>query len=86
MARMATKTIQVSLPGELSGYVERKVKGGRYEDAGEVVREALRQMEAGELADELKDFERALAGGHDRSETEEEVRRIEAAVQAGRKT
>jgi putative addiction module CopG family antidote len=79
---MATKTIQVSLPGELGGYVERKVKSGRYEDAGEVVREALRQMEAAELAGELKDFERAFAGGHDLSETEEEVRRIEAAVQA----
>ena len=83
---MATKTIQVSLSGELSGYVERKVKSGRYEDPGEVVREALRQMEAGELAHELKDFERAFAGGHDWSETKDEVRRIEAAVQAGRKT
>ncbi|MBI3851024.1 MAG: type II toxin-antitoxin system ParD family antitoxin [Verrucomicrobia bacterium] len=78
--------MQVSLPGELSGYVERKVKSGRYEDPGEVVREALRKMEAGELADELRDFERAFAGGHDRSETEDDVRRIEAAVQAGRKT
>ena len=83
---MATKTIQVSLPGELSSYVERKVKSGRYEDAGEVVREALRQMEATELAHELKEFERAFAGGHARSETEDDVRRIEAAVQAGRKT
>ncbi len=83
---MATKTIQASLPGELSGYVERKVKSGRYEDEGEVVREALRQMEAGELADELKAFERAFAGGHERPETEEEVQRIETAVQAGRKT
>ncbi len=83
---MATKTIQVSLPGELSSYIERKVKSGRYEDPGEVVREALRKMEASELVDELKDFERAFAGGHDRAETEDEVRRIEAAVQAGRKT
>jgi len=82
---MATQTIQVSLPGELSGYVERKVKSGRYENAGEVVREALRQMEAGELAAELRDFESAFTGGHERSETEEEVRGIEAAVQAGRR-
>ena len=51
-----------------------------------MTRQPLREMEAGELADDLKDFERAFAGGHDRSETEEEVRRIEAAVQAGRKT
>ncbi len=82
---MANKTIRVSLPGELSGYIDRKVKSGRYEDAGEVVREALRQMEAGELAEELKVFERAFAGGHNRPEAEDDIRRIESAVQAGRK-
>ncbi len=83
---MATKTIQVSLPGEMSGYVERKVKGGRYRDASEVVGEALRRMETAELADELSQFERAVAGGHDRPETEADIRRVEVAVQAGRKT
>jgi putative addiction module CopG family antidote len=77
---MANKTIQISLPGELSGYVERKVNGGRYEDASEVVREALRRMEVAELADDLRQFERAFAGGHDRSETEDDIRRVEAAV------
>ena len=82
---MATKTIHVSLPGELSGYVERTVNGGRYRDASEVVREALRRMEAAELANELGQFERAFAGGHDRPETEEDIRHFEAAVQAGRK-
>jgi len=82
---MASKTIQVSLPGELSGYVQRMVKGGRYQDSSEVVREALRRMEAAELADELTQFERAFAGGHDRSETEEDIERIEAAVHAGRR-
>jgi len=82
---MQTKTIHVSLPGELSGYVQGKVRSGRYQDASEVVREALRRMEAAELAEELRDFERAFAGGHDRSETEDDIRRVEAAVQAGRK-
>jgi putative addiction module CopG family antidote len=82
---MVSKTIQVSLPGELSGYIQRMVKGGRYQDSSEVVREALRRMEAAELADDLKQFERALAGGHDRSETEKDIERIEAAVHAGRR-
>ena len=82
---MATKTIQVSLPVELNGYVERKIKDGRYEDAGEVVRDALRRMEATELAEEIKDFERAFAGAHEKPETEEEIHRIEEAVKAGRK-
>jgi putative addiction module CopG family antidote len=85
LAGMASKTIEVSLPGELSGYVQRMVKGGRYQDASEVVRAALRRMEAAELADELKQFDRAFAGGLDRSETEEDIQRVEAAVQAGRK-
>ena len=82
---MATKTIQVSLPDELSGYVERKVKAGRYQDASDVVREALRQMETAELAGELAQFERAFAGGHDRAETAEDIRRVERAVKVGRK-
>jgi putative addiction module CopG family antidote len=62
LASMASKTIEVSLPGELSGYVQRMVKGGRYQDAGEEVRDALRRMEAAELADEVREFERAFAG------------------------
>jgi putative addiction module CopG family antidote len=82
---MASKTIEVLLPGELSGYVHRMVKGGRYQDASEVVREALRRMEATDLADDLKQFERAFGDGHDRSETEDDIQRVEAAVQAGRK-
>jgi putative addiction module CopG family antidote len=82
---MATKRIHVSLPDELNGFVERTVKGRRYHDASEVVREALRRMEAAELRDELRQFEQSFAGGHDRAETEEDVERVEAAVQAGRK-
>ena len=85
MADMASKTIEVQLPGELSGYVQRMVKGGRYQDASEVVREALRRMESAELADELTQFERAFAGGHDRAETEDDIQRVESAVQAGRR-
>ena len=82
---MATKTIPVALPDELRGYVERKVKAGRYHDASEVVSEALRQMETAELAVELDQFQSALAGGHDRSESEQDIRRVERAVKAGRK-
>jgi putative addiction module CopG family antidote len=82
---MATKTIQVSLPVELKSYIKRMVDGGRYEDESEVVREALRRMEAAELANELGQFENAFSGGHGRAETEQDIRRVEAAVRAGRK-
>lgn len=82
---MATKTMRITLPGELSGYVARTVKGGRSEDASEVIGEALRRMEAADLAAELEEFDRAFAGGHERAETEGDIQRVEAAVQAGRK-
>jgi len=37
--------MNVSITDELAGYVRKKVKGGRYNNASEVVREALRRME-----------------------------------------
>jgi putative addiction module CopG family antidote len=82
---MATKTIHVTLPEGLNGFVERSVKGGRYRDVSEVVGDALRRMETAELAEELGQFEDAFAGGHKRAETEADIRRVEAAVCAGRK-
>jgi putative addiction module CopG family antidote len=82
---MATKTLHISLPDELDDFVQRTVKCGRYEDASEVVREALRRMEAADLKEELSQFERAFAGGHERAESEEDIKRVEAAVQANRK-
>jgi putative addiction module CopG family antidote len=82
---MASRTIHVSLPGGLNGFVERKVNDGRYHDASEVIREALRRMEADELAEELRDFESAFAGGHARPESPDDIRRVDAAVKAARK-
>jgi putative addiction module CopG family antidote len=82
---MATKTLHISLPDDLDKFVQRTVKSGRYEDESEVVREALRRMEAADLKEELTQFERAFAGGHERAESDEEIKRVEAAVQAGRK-
>jgi excinuclease UvrABC ATPase subunit len=37
-----------------------------------------------EMAEEIQEFERAFAGGHDRPETEEEIQRIETAVKTAR--
>ena len=47
-----------------------------------VAREVLRRMEAAELREELRQFEQAFAGSHDRAGTEEDVERVDAAVQA----
>src|ERR1700719_4692552 len=37
--------MNVSITEQLAGYVRKKVKSGRYNNASEVVREALRRME-----------------------------------------
>jgi len=60
-------------------------RGWSVQGASQVVRDALRRLEAAELADELRQLEDAFAGGHNRSETEEDIQRVEAAVQARRK-
>ena len=50
--RLSTDQMNVSITDQLAGYVRKKVKSGRYNNASEVVREALRRME--------EDDERAL--------------------------
>jgi antitoxin ParD1/3/4 len=47
-------TRNVNLTAELDGFVVAKVKSGRYENASEVVRAALRKMERAELEYEAK--------------------------------
>jgi putative addiction module CopG family antidote len=43
--RHAMDQMNVSITDELAGYVRKKVKSGRYNNASEVVRDALRRME-----------------------------------------
>ena len=50
----------ITLPPALDALVTRKMASGRYEDVGEVVREALRQTESRESALELLRQEAAL--------------------------
>jgi len=85
LAKYGNKDDPGVIASELKGYVERQVEDGRYENPGEVVHAALRRMEASELAEELKNFESAFAGANERPETEEDIRRVEEAVKAGRK-
>jgi antitoxin ParD1/3/4 len=47
-------TRNVNLTDELDSFVLTKVKSGRYENASEVVRAALRTLEREELQDEAK--------------------------------
>src|SRR6266700_2116681 len=43
--RLSMGQMNVSITDQLAGYVRKKVKSGRYNNASEVVREALRRME-----------------------------------------
>src|SRR5437016_12287758 len=43
--RLSMDQMNVSITDQLAGYVSKKVKSGRYNNASEVVREALRRME-----------------------------------------
>jgi antitoxin ParD1/3/4 len=43
--RLAMDQMNVSITDQLAGFVRKKVKSGRYNNASEVVREALRRME-----------------------------------------
>jgi antitoxin ParD1/3/4 len=73
--------MNVSITDELSGYVRKKVKSGRYNNASEVVREALRRMEEAD--------ERALRSAKPTVEdiladlTEEQLDGIRRRVRAG---
>lgn len=61
----AMSTMNVDLTPYLKQYVEGKVKDGRYNNVSEVVREALRLMEARDQwqAARLRDLRAALAEG-----------------------
>src|SRR5256714_6913151 len=43
--RLSMDQMNVSITEQLAGYIRKKVKSGRYNNASEVVREALRRME-----------------------------------------
>jgi antitoxin ParD1/3/4 len=78
--------MNVSITDRLAGYVRKKVKTGRYNNASEVIREALRRME--------DEDERALRLAKPTAEdiltdlTEEQLdgirRRVRASIEAGK--
>ena len=73
--------LKVSIADRLAGYVRKKVKSGRYNNASEVVQEALRRME--------DEDERTLRLAKPTAEdiltdlTEEQIDRIRRRVRAG---
>jgi putative addiction module CopG family antidote len=56
---MATKTRNISLPPVLDGYLERRVRIGRYGHASAVVQAALRALEREEMGELWRDWQEA---------------------------
>src|SRR5438270_7222416 len=79
--RLSMDQMNVSITDQLAGYVRKKVKSGRYNNASEVVRDALRRME--------EDDQRALRLAKPTAEdiladlTEEQLNGIRERVRAG---
>ena len=81
---MATKTMNVSLTEYWQSYVESRIRQGRYQNASELVREALRLHEREQIARDVAQVE-TLFGASSKAEGEAEIGGIKNAVKATRK-
>lgn len=84
IGRMATKTMNISLSEYWQGYVAGHIRRGRYQNASELMREALRLHEREQIARDVSEVE-ALFGATGRAEGAAEIEQIENAVKAARK-
>lgn len=60
---MSSTTLNVTLTPELKDFIEAKVRSGRYQEKSEVVRDALRTLEAGQGQTEDPALERLVDEG-----------------------
>jgi antitoxin ParD1/3/4 len=81
---MATKTMNISLTGYWQTYVEAHLRKGRYQNASELMREALRLHEREEIARDLAEVDR-LFGAKDKPESPADIKRILRTVATVRK-
>jgi putative addiction module CopG family antidote len=52
--------MEITLTGHFKSFIAEQLQGGRYRDASEVVRAALRELEQRELKRSLADFQAAF--------------------------
>lgn len=81
---MSTKTMNVSLTEYWQGYVESHVRQGRYQNASELMREALRLHEREEMARNVSEVE-AIFGATGQAEGPAEIAAIKSAARSARK-
>ena len=81
---MATKTMNVSLTEYWQGYVESHIRQGRYQNASELMREALRLHEREQMARNVSEVE-AIFGATGRAESAAEIAEIKRTTRSARK-
>jgi antitoxin ParD1/3/4 len=81
---MATKTMNVSLTDYWQSYVEGHLRGGRYQNASELMREALRLHEREQIARDVAEVD-SLFGANAKAESDADLAQIKSAVKAERK-
>ena len=81
---MATKTMNVSLTEYWQGYVESHIRQGRYQNASELMREALRLHEREQIARNVSEVE-TVFGASGRAESAAEIAEIKSAARSARK-
>jgi antitoxin ParD1/3/4 len=81
---MATKTMNVSLTEYWQSYVEGHLRRGRYQNASELMRAALRLHEREQIARDLAEVE-SLFGANSKAEGDADIASVKRAVNAARK-
>jgi putative addiction module CopG family antidote len=59
--RMATKTMNISLPGELKAFIDARVRSGFYGNASDVIRAGLRALTREEMSVSYREFQEIKA-------------------------
>src|SRR5206468_423861 len=58
---MATKTMNISLPGELKAFIDARVRSGFYGNASDVIRAGLRALTREEMSASYREFQEIMA-------------------------
>jgi antitoxin ParD1/3/4 len=81
---MATKTMNISLPGELKQFIDSRVRSGLYGNASDVVRAGLRALAREEIGPSITRFEEIMADLPQEPLTPEIEQDIERLVRSSR--
>ena len=84
LCRMAVKTMNISLPAELKGFVDSHVRSGLYGNASDVIRAGLRALAREELGPSARRFEEIMEGLPQDPITPAIERDIERSIRAAR--